>query len=120
MYSILELKGKEYGFIVIMNTQKDPEDILDEIEHDLRYMSDSECDILFDLLLYRGDSNARFLEAKFDGQYLDKDSFSSVIIKKKDYIRQITSDYFRDNRELLWGSELSDYQKQLIIRGDFL
>ena len=44
----------------------------------------------------------------------------SVNIKKKDYIRQITSDYFRENKDLLWGSELSDYQRQLILRGDFL
>lgn len=120
MFSVISLDGEEYDYVVIMNTQVELEDIMGDIECDLKYMCNGRCSIVFDLLLLRGDSGARFLETIFDGEKLDKGLFRSVNIKKKSNIRKVTSNYFRENRDLLWDSELSDYQRQLIIRGDFL
>ncbi|MDY3360015.1 MAG: type II toxin-antitoxin system RnlB family antitoxin [Clostridium celatum] len=115
-FNIVVMNDFKYSVVIIDKTSEPPTYLLPKLKDELISNSISG-DILIDSLLYSGNSNERFIKANFiDGDFI-KGSFEFVDIERGNVIRKITSDYLRDNQELIEFSILSTMQKRLVIKG---
>ncbi|MBU5256810.1 type II toxin-antitoxin system RnlB family antitoxin [Tissierella praeacuta] len=117
LFSIYPVQNEIYSCIVFINTHITPFEVIDEISSELKNICIDSSKILFDLLLYRGNSSKRYFEAKFINGKFESGSFRPVDISKRSNIRKISTCYFKDNFCLLKYSMLTEPQIQLISKG---
>lgn len=116
-YELLELEeGKEYRFIVLSTNYISPTECLNDIEQKLAKIG---CNgkILFDFLLANGNSSNRFCTIHFDGEKFDLDSLA--IVNPKDYIKQMSLDFYREHVDLIKNSILDELAVEELFGYDF-
>jgi hypothetical protein len=73
--------------------------------------------IVFDMLLNMGNTSERFLEARFDGDSIDKSSLRYVSIGKKDELRSVTANHLMVNPCFYDNSVLNSLQIKMLTKG---
>lgn len=116
-YDIQKIQDNEYEIMVFSTSFETPLQDVDDISKDLSNCTDCKVKVVFDLLLNMGNGSERYAEVFFDGREFDKSSFKFISVDKKSGIRKISTDYFKNNADMLANSVLSSMQKQLILRG---
>lgn len=116
-YEILGVSFDDYSFIIISKTNEPPFTFLTEIGEDLSKLKSEKCKVIFDMLYKMGNTSQRFMEAYFNGNEFEKASFSFVKIAKKNEIRDISKNYYMNNKGVLEYSILNSFEKKMIDKG---
>ncbi|WP_195938459.1 type II toxin-antitoxin system RnlB family antitoxin [Romboutsia sp. 1001713B170131_170501_G6] len=114
IYEIAKTKDIEYSSIIFSTDCSNPIDDLTNIEKDLRhegYIGK----VIFDLLLVNGNCNNRFIEAFFNGQKFDRQSFKNHNLISQE-LKAIITDFYYINSGIVENSRLSKPIKFLIKR----
>lgn len=115
-YYLFKLVDMKYNILVVETSSESPIKLINMISDDL-IKNKIEGKIIIDSLLYNGGNKERFISAIFINGKFDIDSFEFVKIERGDPIRKITSEYLRQNKELIEYSILNTIQKRLILSG---
>lgn len=116
-FKIVPLEKELYDAIVFSESYESPLAYLDEVTEEIKKQHMTNVKILFDVLLCMGNTSERFIEAFFDGEAFNLDSFRVVEVKKNDTLRQFCTSFFFENSELLEYSILTPVQKELLKKG---
>ncbi|WP_291560738.1 MULTISPECIES: type II toxin-antitoxin system RnlB family antitoxin [unclassified Clostridium] len=115
-YKLIDNIDVDYKPFIIELCCEPPTLLLNNIENDLR-IKKIKGRILIDCLLYTGNSKDRFIEAYFNGTKFEDDSIKIVEVERGNKFRKITSDFLREEVEILDYSILTTVQKKLILKG---
>lgn len=118
-YQINVLENQKYQVIVYMKTLSGPifTQEMSNIEKDLRDLNIKDANIIIDRLPYHANSSMRFVEATIENGEFIKSSIKTVKIDKKDTIRVLASEYYREHEHLLNDSLVTNVQKRIILKG---
>ncbi|MCK4260789.1 MAG: type II toxin-antitoxin system RnlB family antitoxin [Halanaerobiales bacterium] len=116
-YEIKRVNYENFSFIVFSQTYETPFSCLKEISKELLSYNAVKCKIVFDMLLNMGNTSERFVEAYFNGDEFEKTSFKCININKKNQLRRISCNYYKENKEMLEYSILNSAQKKMLSRG---
>lgn len=116
-FKIVPLEKELYDAIIFSESYESPLAYLDEVTEEIKKQHMTNVKILFDVLLSMGNTSERFIEAFFDGEAFDLESFQVVEVKKDDTLRQFCTNFFFENSELLEYSILTPIQKELLKKG---
>lgn len=116
-YKIVSVDCEDYDVIIYSEELNHPLSILKEVETELKSMKLQSDKILFDMILCRGNSSDRFIEGKFDGSVIIKNSISVLKVDKKNTIRKMSTQLLLNNREMVENSILTSIQKKMILKG---
>ena len=116
-YKIVPVDCEDYDVIIYSEELNHPLSILKEVETELKSMKLQSDKILFDMILCRGNSSDRFIEGKFDGSVIIKNSISVLKVDKKNTIRKMSAQLLLNNREIVENSILTSIQKKMILKG---
>lgn len=105
----------EYKLLVLSVSYVSPFDEIEELENDLREMNFKGV-VLFDLILCNGVSPNRFIKAYFDGSSFDSNTFG-IISNIKDNIKLISSNFYKNNSDLIDKGVLSKQHSFLLKKG---
>ncbi len=116
-FQIEKVNDTDYSIIVMSTSYINPLDEIEEIENYLR--ENFKGKVLFDMLLKNGLSSNRFMEAVFDGQKFDRNSFTTL--SEVDYrIKEFAAKFYRRHKELLDYSILPKAYQFLIKKGKII
>lgn len=117
-YEIQKLNNDfEYPYVIYSTSYINPIEDLNNIEEDLKWNFKGK--VIFDLLLSNGVSSNRFIEAEFDGDKFNYNSFKSL--KDVDtLVVQKSSDFYQRNLSLLKNSVLPKSHQFLIEKGKLI
>ena len=113
---ILQPFSPLYDAIIINKTSNSTFDILKTISNTLAKQG-IKGSILIDNLLHSGNTKERFIEARFENQSFDMNSFKFANISKKSPLRKIICDWLKENPENLESSILTTTQQKMILHG---
>ena len=105
-----------YTIIVVTKTSDSPFDYLNYISEVLANKN-VEGLVLIDELLHSGNSEERFIEARFENKSFDMNSFRFVNIPPNSRLRAVVCDWLREDIERLEYSDLTSAQRKLILNG---
>ena len=105
----------EYKLLVLSVSYISPFDEIEKLENDLREMNFKGI-VLFDLILCNGIGSDRFIKAYFDGNSFDSNTFE-IVSNIKDDIKLISSNFYKDNSDLIDKGVLSKQQSFLLKNG---
>lgn len=114
---VLNSNNFNYDIIIFSKSYDSPFDYLDDLEQEIRSHSKSSKMILFDSLLTTGNTSDRFIEAHFNDDGFDYDSFKITDLDRSSPLRKYCSDFFSKNREILECSILPSIQVKMLCRG---
>ena len=113
-YRVISIKT-EYKLLVLSVSYVSPFDEIEELEKDLREMNFKGV-VLFDLILCNGVGSDRFIKAYFDGNSFDSNTFE-IVSDIKDDIKMISSNFYKDNSDLIDKGVLSKQHSFLLKKG---
>ena len=116
-YNILKITNADYKVIIFSNSYETPFLYLENISNDLKAENLSNCKVVFDMLLCRGNTAERYTEAIFDGEKFIDSSFKYLKVDKKNELRKIALDFFKSNISLLDCTILTSLQIKMIHKG---
>ncbi|MDF2546107.1 MAG: hypothetical protein K0R93_1005 [Anaerosolibacter sp.] len=116
-FQIEKVNDTEYSVIVMSTSYINPIDEIEDIEEYLR--KNFKGKVLFDMLLKNGISSNRFIEAIFDGEKFDLQSFRALS-KVDDRIREFAANFYRCHEEFLNNSTLPKAYQFLIKKGKLI
>ncbi|UII56249.1 type II toxin-antitoxin system RnlB family antitoxin [Cytobacillus spongiae] len=116
-FDIVSINTEEYKCIIFSTSFETPLAHLNEINQKLLNHNLNDCKIVFDMLTHIGNNSDRFVEASYDGNKLNIDTFKHIQISKKHELRKTACNYFKDNLNILDYSILSSFQKKMIEKG---
>lgn len=96
-FDVKRMPSTSYPYIVFSTSYVNPLDDLDNVERALR--TEYKGKVLFDLLLSNGNASNRFVEAMFDGEKFDDNSFHKVE-NVGDDVLQFSASYYRQSKYL--------------------
>jgi hypothetical protein len=111
IYDISFKQSGKYSAVIYPVSYENPVVEIVSISKDLRDRIPKDTYVLFDLLLSNGDSFNRFVEAFFDGEYVDSSSFSITQISQEQ-VKSLNK-YYCGKTEQLNRSVLSTKEKYL-------
>lgn len=119
-FVVQESQSDKYDFVVYSTMGENVLDHLKEIEKEIsdRFDAHEKSTILFDTLLYSGNTPDRFIWADYaDGAFIT-DSFDFASVPSNDEIRQLALTFFMKNKTYIEQSGvLNSAQKGLMLRG---
>lgn len=115
-YELLDINYGEYKYLVISTSLETPLTHLNDIAAQFSCQT-NDFKVVFDLLLSMGNNSERFIEAQYDGDTKHIGFFNVVKVDKKNTLRKITSEYYKDNACFLENSVLNSQQKKLLSKG---
>ena len=78
----------------------------------------SQCsEVYFDFLLSTRNSNERYAKVHCANGVLDMTKFSYIKVSKKDSLRRISAEFYRENADRLDWTYADPIKRKLIIRG---
>lgn len=114
-YSIVYRENKKYAVVIYSNSYINPIQDLKEISMEIRKHINTECPVLFDMLLSNGENFNRFAEAFFDGTEILFESIQVVEMNDLIFLNEINTFYKRNmkalNNSVLSPSERFKYAK---------
>lgn len=116
-YNILKINNEDYKVIIFSNSYETPLLYLEDISNELKAQNLSNCKVVFDMLLCRGNTTERYTEAIFDGERFVNSSFKYIKVDKKNELRKIALDFFKSNISILENSILTSLQRKMINKG---
>lgn len=116
-YNILKINNEDYKVIIFSNSYETPLLYLEDISNELKAQNLSNCKVVFDMLLCRGNTTERYTEAIFDGERFVNSSFKYVKVDKKNELRKIALDFFKSDISMLENSILTSLQRKMINKG---
>lgn len=116
-FKIVSLEQQPYDAVIFSVSYDSPLAYLNEVADEIRKNHFKNAKILFDVLLSIGNTTERFIEATFDGEQFNLNSFRVIQIKKNNQIRKYCADFFHENSNLLEHSILTPIQKELLKKG---
>lgn len=116
-YNILKVNNDDYKVIIFSTSYETPLLYLEDISNELKSQNLSNCKVIFDMLLCKGNTTERYTEAIFDGKQFIKSSFKYVKVGKKDELRRISLNFFKSNILVLNNSILTSLQIKMINKG---
>lgn len=116
-YNILKINNEDYKVIIFSNSYETPLLYLEDISNELKAQNLSNCKVVFDMLLCRGNTTERYTEAIFDGERFVNSSFKYVKVDKKNELRKIALDFFKSDISILENSILTSLQRKMINKG---
>ncbi|WP_078592937.1 type II toxin-antitoxin system RnlB family antitoxin [Evansella clarkii] len=116
-YKIFRLDDQsKYECLFITTSYQDPFEDIHLIESTLKE-SKIKGYALFDLLSQIGDNSERFMEAYFNGEVFEINSFQFLEVPKNSIYRTLTIDFFQKNSFILDETILTSIQKKMIANG---
>lgn len=116
-YNILKVNNEDYKVIIFSNSYETPLLYLENISEDLKLQNISNCKVVFDMLLCKGNTTERYTEAIFDGEKFLDSSFKYIKVDKKNELRKIALDFIKSNTSILDDSILTSLQIKMINKG---
>lgn len=116
-YNILKINNEDYKVIIFSNSYETPLLYLEDISNELKAQNLSNCKVVFDMLLCRGNTTERYTEAIFDGEQFVNSSFKYIKVDKKNELRKIALDFFKSDISMLENSILTSLQRKMINKG---
>ena len=116
-YEIVEVTFENYNFIIISKTYEPPFTCLTEICQELLELKAKKGKVVFDMLFKMGNTSERFMEAYFNENEFEEESFIFVKLPKKHKIREISRDFYFKNKGVLEYSILNSFQMKMIAKG---
>lgn len=116
-YNILKINNEDYKVIIFSNSYETPLLYLEDISNELKAQNLSNCKVVFDMLLCRGNTTERYTEAIFDGERFVNSSFKYIKVDKKNELRKIALDFFKSDISMLENSILTSLQRKMINKG---
>ena len=113
--NILISTKTEYKLLVLSVSYISPFDEIEELENDLREMNFKGI-VLFDLILCNGVSPNRFIKSYFDGNSFYSNTFE-IVSNIKDNIKLISSNFYKNNSDLIDKGVLSKPHSFLLKKG---
>ncbi|MFJ5717291.1 type II toxin-antitoxin system RnlB family antitoxin [Neobacillus sp. NPDC093127] len=113
-YEIQKLNYDDYPFVIYSTSYVNPIEDIDHIEEELKLLFKGK--VIFDLLLSNGASSNRFVEAEFDGDKFNYNSFKALP-EIDNCIAKLSSDFYRRHSDLLENSILPNAHQFLIKKG---
>lgn len=86
-----------------------------QIQHSHELIECSE--VYFDFLLSTRNSNERYAKVHCSNGVLDMTQFSYIKVSKKDSLRRISAEFYRENADRLDWTYADPLKRKLIIRG---
>ena len=117
-YDVIEYKKDNNNLCIIFSTTYiSPLKSLNEIKE--KYINCfKECsDIYFDFLLCNRNQNERFAKVINYQEKLDISNFEYIKVEKKDYIRELSTKYYKENYDYLDWTYVSSIKRKLISKG---
>jgi hypothetical protein len=110
---------EKFDFFIFSMSYMNPinGDDLSKMEIELNELSSKPCTVLFDLFLSMGNASNRYIKAIFNGVNFEIKSFIEEKIDKKDIIREKSMNFYKEHKDVLSNSVLSNQQQLLILRG---
>lgn len=115
-FLILEDNGHKKGIIFSTNCIS-PIKAIKEIQ--MQHSGElSQCsEVYFDFLLSTRNSNERYAKVHCENGVLDMTQFSYIKVSKKDSLRRISAEFYRENADRLDWTYADPLKRKLIIRG---
>ena len=113
-YTLISTKT-EYKLLVLSVSYISPFDEIEELENDLREMNFRGV-VLFDLILCNGVSPNRFIKSYFDGNSFSSSIFE-IVNNIKDDVKLISSNFYKNNSDLIDKGVLSKPYSLLLKKG---
>lgn len=113
-YSLVEIDGSSYKYLVIATSYINPVSILEDIENDIGTASGN---VLFDLTLINGTNSNRYLSAMISNGVFLRRSFIKIANIDKN-IRLISNNFFMKNSEIVDRGTIPDSLKYLLKLGE--
>ena len=115
-YEITVLR-EENQYIIFSTTYISPLDFIKDIEKDMKDIVNYNVEVVFDFLLSSGNSKERFGKINYNSNGFDMRSFEFINVPKKNKLREISANYYKDKNENLDNSILTTIQKKMIKKG---
>lgn len=116
-YEVVKIEHSEYAYMIFSESYETPFLYLDKISNDMKNYNMLKCKVIFDMLLNMGNTSERFVEAIFDGECFVDTTFKYTDIDKKNELRKISTEFFREKSNILEYSILNSVQKKMINKG---
>ena len=119
-FAIKESQSERYDFLVLSTKGENVLNRLGEVEKEIsnRFKAGKKSRILFDTLLYAGNTPDRFIHADYNDGAFDRNSFEFVNVPKKDHLREQSLNFFIDHSKYIENSTmLNSIQKKIILKG---
>lgn len=113
----INVLNEENKCIIFSTTYISPLDFIKDIENDLRSVVNYSIEVVFDFLLSSGNCQERFGRINYTGNEFDMRSFQFINVPKKNNLRKVSANYYKDKNENLENSILTSMQKKMIKKG---
>lgn len=113
----ISILNEEKKCMIFSTTYVSPLDFIKEIETDLKSVVNYSIDVVFDFLLSSGNCQERFGRINYNGNGFDMRSFQFIEVPKKNNLRKVSANYYKDKDENLENSILTSIQKKMIKKG---
>lgn len=110
------IDGKDF-FIVFSTSYISPLKFVKKIEKELAVLCDKEIEVIFDFFLSNISKSERYGKSIFNGSSFVQNSFSIVKVSKKDILRKISAQYYKESKNELDFTLVNSSQKKMIFRG---
>lgn len=118
-YGILKVNNCNFKYFIFSLDAIDIFNKINEIENEIPF-TNSTFLVIFDTLLLSGNTDKRYISAKFSHGKFDLTSFEIEKVKRDDYVRLISTNFFnsKQNYELISNTPLlNSIQKKIINKG---
>lgn len=113
----INVLSEENKCIIFSTTYVSPLDFINDIENELRRIVNYSVEVVFDFLLSSGNSQERFGRINYTGSEFDMRSFQFINVSKKNDLRKVSANYYKDKDQNLENSILTSIQKKMIKKG---
>lgn len=113
----INVLSEENRCIIFSTTYVSPLDYIRDIENELRSIVNYSVEVVFDFLLSSGNCQERFGRINYTGSEFDMRSFQFINVPKKNDLRKVSANYYKDKEENLENSILTSIQKKMIKKG---
>lgn len=120
-YVIEKRSHPKYRDIIVYTTaSKNPLDYLPEIEADIKHihLDSKSITVIFDTLLYTGNTQERFIKASYSNGTFNSESFAFYEVPKNDDLRQNSLKFYHKHPEMIQNTGvLTSIQRELMLKG---
>ncbi|MDF2503865.1 type II toxin-antitoxin system RnlB family antitoxin [Clostridium sp.] len=117
-YNIQKLDNMQYDYIIF---SKSIETVTDYLEHIIETIKEDKFTLIIDNLLHNGaSSDSRYIEIKWNKSKSINENYKNVKfaeISKNSIFRELSTEYYKNNKNLIEHSILTSIQKKMILKG---
>lgn len=116
-YKMQKLNISPYDYIIFGKSFYSSTDYIKHITDSVKERDRDTMVFLFDNLLNQGNNEERYIKIIWNYKEDEIKEMNWVNISKKDEIRKISLEYYKDQKELIENSILNSVQKKMILKG---